>query len=70
MLYLGTQKPVLNDNLDNQVRPCFFLAFVQKCGLTRSGLELTINRSRGKHVNHHTTDAVLEIFSTTITNLY
>jgi hypothetical protein len=38
--------------------------------LTWSRLELTINRTQGEQVNHHTTDAVLEIFSTTITNLY
>ena len=27
-------------------------------GLTRSGLELTIHRTRGEHANHYTTDAV------------
>jgi hypothetical protein len=28
-------------------------------GLTRSGLEPTIYRTRGEHTNHYTTDAVL-----------
>jgi hypothetical protein len=30
----------------------------QVFGLIRTGLEPTIYRSRGKHVNHYTTDAV------------
>ena len=30
-------------------------------GLTRSGLEPTIYRTRGEHTNHYTTDAVIYI---------
>jgi len=31
------------------------------CGLTRSGREPTIYRTRDEHVNHYTTDAVMKI---------
>jgi hypothetical protein len=34
----------------------------KSCGLTRSGLETTIHRTRDKHVNHYTTDAVTNVY--------
>ena len=31
-------------------------------GLTRSGLEPTIYRTRGEHTNHYTTDTIYSIY--------